>query len=699
MKADEGRRTVTIAKVLVANRGEIASRVFRTCRAMDIGCVAVYSDADAGLPFVSEADEAVHLPGNTPGETYLRADLLIDAARRTGADAIHPGYGFLSENADFARQCGAAGITFVGPTPAAIDAMGSKIAAKELMREAGVPVLPGAVFDGEREPDAGQLTAAAAEIGTPVLVKAAFGGGGRGMRIVREIGDVVEAVASARREAASAFGNGTVFLERLVESPRHIEVQIVGDQAGTVVHLFERECSIQRRYQKIIEEAPSPAVDDSLRAQLCQAAVTAGKAIGYVGAGTVEFVLDASGRFYFLEVNTRLQVEHPVTELITGIDLVKLQLDIAAGGPIPAEVIQAQITGHAIEARLYAEDAAAGYLPTSGDVHTFEFAATDVTGTGGLRIDAGFASGTRVSTFYDSMLAKVIGYGATRDDARRLLAGSLSRARLHGVTTNRDLLVAILREDEFAAGAIDTGYLERHPYDELVPVRADEARAVHLLAAALADQADRRRQAPVLPGLPSGFRNNPSAPQTASYTHHGLPVEVTYRFDRDGLTATVAGQPVPGARLLSATPARVDLVCAGIRRIVDVTRIGATAYVDSSLGHDALAEVERFPDPSAAAHAGSLLAPMPGTIVRVAAAVGDSVEAGATIITIEAMKMEHAIRTPAAGVVTALPVAVGTQVDSGAVLAMVEESAVEESAVAAEQDEGERVSPRQGGTA
>jgi propionyl-CoA carboxylase alpha chain len=660
--------TVTIRKLLVANRGEIASRVFRTCRAMDIGCVAVYSDADGALPFVADADEAVHLPGNTPAETYLRGDLLIEAARRTGADAIHPGYGFLSENAGFARQCAAAGITFVGPTPAAIDAMGSKIAAKELMRQAGVPVLPGAVFSSDSEPDAGQLKAAAAEIGTPVLVKAAFGGGGRGMRIVHGVDELVDAVASARREAASAFGNGTVFLERFVESPRHIEVQIVGDQAGTVVHLFERECSIQRRYQKIIEEAPSPVVDDSLRAQLCEAAVTAGQAIGYVGAGTVEFVLDASGRFYFLEVNTRLQVEHPVTELITGIDLVKLQLDIAAGAPIPDEVSHARISGHAIEARLYAEDAAAGYLPTSGDVHTFEFTAVD-----GLRIDAGFASGTRVSTFYDSMLAKVIGFGATRDDARRRLAGSLSRARLHGVTTNRDLLVAILREDEFTAGAIDTGYLDRHPYDELVPARDEDARAVHALAAALADQAARRGQAPVLAGLPSGFRNNPSAPQTASYEQHGTPVEVTYRFDRDGLTATVAGKPVPGATVLSATPTRVDLVCAGIRRTVDVTRIGATAYVDSPLGHDALAEIERFPDPSAAAHAGSLLAPMPGTVVRIAVAAGDSVAAGSAIITIEAMKMEHTIRTPAAGVVTDLPVPLGAQVDSGTVLAVVEE--------------------------
>ncbi|MFD0439916.1 acetyl/propionyl/methylcrotonyl-CoA carboxylase subunit alpha [Streptomyces chartreusis] len=660
--------TVTIKKLLVANRGEIASRVFRTCRLMDIATVAVYSDADVGLPFVTDADEAVHLPGNTPADTYLRADLLIEAALRTGADAIHPGYGFLSENAVFARRCAAAGVTFVGPTPEAMDAMGSKTAAKELMHAAGVPVLPGAVFAGDREPDAARLRTAAAEIGTPVLVKAAFGGGGRGMRIVQDLDEIEAAVASARREAASAFGDGTVFLERFVESPRHIEVQIVGDQAGTVVHLFERECSIQRRYQKIIEEAPSPVVDDALRAELCQAAVSAGKAIGYVGAGTVEFVLDASGRFYFLEVNTRLQVEHPVTEMITGIDLVKLQLDIAAGRPLPDEVIEARITGHAIEARLYAEDAAAGYLPTSGAVHTFELPPAD-----GLRIDAGFASGTRVSTFYDSMLAKVIGYGATRDDARRLLAGSLSRARLHGVTTNRDLLVGILREDEFAAGAIDTGYLQRHAYAELVPTPGEDTRAVHVLAAALAGQAARRAEAPVLASLPSGFRTNPSAPQTVAFERHGRPVEATYRLDRDGLTATVDGDVLAETTLLSATPTRVDLVCGGIRRVVDVHRVGATVYVDSPLGHDALTEVERFPDPSGAAQAGSLIASMPGTVVRIEAAVGDRVESGATILVIEAMKMEHAIRSPGSGIVTALPVGVGTQVDSGTVLAVVEE--------------------------
>ncbi len=464
----------------------------------------------------------MHLPGAAPAETYLRAEALIDAARRTGADAVHPGYGFLSENAGFARACAAAGLVFVGPSPEAIEAMGSKTAAKDLMRAAGVPVLPGAVFDERAAPDEDQLRAAAAEVGLPVLVKAAFGGGGRGMRIVRELGDVADAVASARREAASAFGNGTVFLERYVDSPRHIEVQIVGDHGGTVTHLFERECSIQRRYQKIIEEAPSPAVDDALRTELCQAAVAAGKAIGYTGAGTVEFVLDSAGRFYFLEVNTRLQVEHPVTELVTGINLVKLQLEVAAGKPVGDQVLRAELNGHAIEARLYAEDVPAGYLPTSGDLHTFEIPADGIAGDGisrhgGVRVDAGVACGTRVSTFYDSMLAKVIGYGATRDDARRLLASSLSRARLHGVTTNRDLLVGILREEEFTAGAIDTGYLDRHPYDDLVPGPSAAARTVHPLAAALAGAAARRAAAPVLASLPSGFRNNPSAPQSVTY--------------------------------------------------------------------------------------------------------------------------------------------------------------------------------------
>jgi propionyl-CoA carboxylase alpha chain len=655
-----------ISKLLIANRGEIAARITRTARAMDIATVAVFSDPDAGLPFVTAADEAVRLPGATPAETYLRGDAIIAAAAAAGADAVHPGYGFLSENADFARACGAAGLTFVGPAPETIEAMGSKIAAKELMAKAGVPVLPGAVFEGDAEPEPGALRRAAAEIGYPVLVKAAFGGGGRGMRVAGGADEVVQAVAAARREAASAFGNGTVFLERYLQEPRHIEVQIIGDRAGRLIHLFERECSIQRRYQKIIEEAPAPALDDALRAELCQAAVAAGRAIGYVGAGTVEFVLDAAGRFYFLEVNTRLQVEHPVTELITGLDLVRLQLEVAAGLPLPPGT-GAGFTGHAIEARLYAEDAAAGYLPASGDLHTFE-----IDPAPGLRVDAGFASGTAVSTFYDSMLAKVIGYGPTRDDARRVLAGALARARLHGVLTNRDLLVAILREPEFRAGATDTGYLDRHPPGELLGDGAAAA-PVHLLAAALAGQAERRGAAPVLGTLPSGWRNNPSAAQRASFQAGGAPAEVRYQFGRAGLAAEVDGVPLPGAVLHEATPERVDLELGGVRRVVAVRRVGPVSYVDSALGHSALTELDRFPDPAAAEQAGSLLAPMPGTVVRVEVSVGDPVSAGMSILAIEAMKMEHLIRAPAAGVVAELLVSVGAQVSSGSVLAVVTE--------------------------
>jgi acetyl/propionyl-CoA carboxylase alpha subunit len=663
---------MTIAKLLIANRGEIASRIMRTAREMDISTVAVFSDPDADLPFVREADESVRLPGSTPAETYLRADAVIAAGIDRGADAVHPGYGFLSENAQFARECAHAGLTFVGPSPEAIEAMGSKPAAKQLMAAAGVPVLPGVVFDDSSELDPEDLRSAAEQIGFPILVKAAFGGGGRGMRIVQGVADVVDAVASARREAASAFGNGTVFLERFVESPRHIEVQIVGDQNGTVVHLFERECSIQRRYQKIIEEAPSPAITPEMREELCRAAVAAGQAIGYVGAGTVEFVLDATGHFYFLEVNTRLQVEHPVTELVTGLDLVKVQLEVAAGKALPPEVTSARMTGHAIEARLYAEDVLAGYLPTSGDIHSFEMKVSE-----NLRVDAGFASGTRVSTFYDSMLAKVIGYGATRDDARRVLAAGLSRARLHGVVTNRELLVGILREPEFAAGAIDTGYLTRHTPEQLCPALTTEGRSVHSLAAALANQARRRAETPVLATLPSGWRNNPSGPQRSLFDLDGLVVEVEYRFERNELCGSVDGVELDRIVLHGVTPTVVDLELEGVRRIIAVTMIGDAIYVDSSMGHTALAEIPRFRDAGGEAAAGSLLAPMPGTVVRVEVAVGDVVEAGATIMAIEAMKMEHAILAPRRGVVSELPVAIGMQVDSGTVLAVLGEESNE----------------------
>jgi acyl-CoA carboxylase subunit alpha len=653
-----------ISKLLIANRGEIAARVIRTARAMDIATVAVFSDADAGAPYVRAADEAVPLPGTAPADTYLNAPALIAAAARTGADAVHPGYGFLSENAGFATACADAGLVFVGPPPEAIAAMGSKIAAKELMAAAGVPVLPSITVKGEEVPSGEEIAA----VGFPLLVKAAFGGGGRGMRVVTGPAELATALAGARREAQAAFGDGTVFCERYLPAPRHIEVQIFGDRQGRVVHLFERECSIQRRYQKIIEEAPSPAVHPGLRRELGEAAVAAGQAIGYTGAGTVEFVLDPGGRFYFLEVNTRLQVEHPVTELVTGLDLVALQLRVAEGHPLPGDVTAATITGHAIEARLYAEDPAAGFLPSTGTVHTFE-----VPDLPGLRVDAGIAAGSQVGLHYDAMLAKIISYGPDRDTARRRLARALAGTRLHGVTSNRDLLAGILREDEFAAGAIDTGYLARHDPAELTAgAQHPAAPRLHALAAALAGQAARRAAAPVLRTIPSGWRNVPGGPQHAAFDVNGAEIVVRYEFRGGDVAAEIDGEAVEGLVLRSAAADRVVADIAGVRREFAVGRAGAEWYVDSPLGATRLAERPRFPEPGAHAAAGSLIAPMPGTVVRVEVTAGDAVTAGTPVVVLEAMKMEHSVRAPHDGIVAGVEVRAGQQVDLGTVLAIVE---------------------------
>ena len=652
-----------ITRLLVANRGEIAVRVMRTARAMGMGTVAVFSDPDADAPHVRAADEAVHLPGAAPAATYLRGDLIIDAARRTGATAVHPGYGFLSENAGFARDCEAAGLIFVGPPSSAIEAMGSKLAAKELMARAGVPVLGSETLDGGGSEE---LLAAAERIGYPVLVKAAFGGGGRGMRVVRDPGQLEDAFGGARREAASAFGDGTVFLERWVESPRHVEVQILGDAHGDAVHLFERECSIQRRHQKIVEESPSVAVDSALRERIGAAAVTAARAIGYVGAGTVEFLLAADGGFHFLEVNTRLQVEHPVTEMVTGLDLVRLQLLVAQGAPLPDEVRTARISGHAIEVRLYAEDATAGFLPASGTLHRFRIPELD-----GVRVDSGVDDGSVVGIHYDPMLAKVIAWAPTRLEAAQRLASALGAAELHGVTTNRDLLVRILREPDFLAGRTDTAYLERHDPAVLgAPPLDPLTLRLHAVAAALAAQASRRVAAPVLPTLPSGWRNNPSALQEIDYDCGERRIRVGYATDP--FTVTVDGEPLTGARAHTITPGDVDLELDGVRRRVRVHVAGGAVHVDSALGASVLHEVERLPEPESAAPTGSLRAPMPGGVVRVLVEAGERVEAGQPLVILEAMKMEHTVHAPHAGVVAEICVHVGRQVETGTVLAVVE---------------------------
>ncbi len=627
-------------KLLIANRGEIARRVARTARAMGIATVSVYSEPDEHAPHVADTDEAVALGGSTPADSYLDVAKIMAAVLTTGADAVHPGYGFLSENAGFARACQRAGVTFVGPSPEAIEAMGSKIAAKELMAEAGVPVL--------------------SDEGFPLLVKAAFGGGGRGMRIARDPTEFDEALASARREAASAFGDGTVFLEHYVDNPRHIEVQIFGDTHGNVIHLYERECSIQRRYQKIIEEAPSPAVDHDLRKRLCAAAIAAGRALDYVGAGTVEFVLDPNGHFSFLEVNTRLQVEHPVTELVTGLDLVELQLRVARGEALDVEPT---LNGWAVEARLYAENVSAGFAPASGRIHRFDIPDAD-----GVRVDAGYVAGSTVSTFYDAMLAKVIAQGETRDQAIDRLTDALHRARIHGVATNRKLLESVLRHPEFRAGAIDTGFFDRHDPVALAAEAFDPLTAV---AAAVAAVADRRAAATVQATIPWGWRNVAAGPERTRFTIGDRTVEVTYTFGRHGATFAVDGEAVPDVRLWEATPGLVDLSAAGIRRRYLVDRFGPVTMVNGPTGEQRLEAVERLPEPTATMAPGSMLAPLPGSVTRVACEVGDQVAAGQVLVVLEAMKMEHPIAGGEEGRVAEVLVSVGDQVESGQLLAVI----------------------------
>jgi propionyl-CoA carboxylase alpha chain len=673
--------TAPIRTLLVANRGEIARRIMATARAMGIATVAVYSDADAGSPHVAEADLAVRLPGDAPADTYLRSALIVDAASRTGADAIHPGYGFLSESGDFARVAIGAGLVWVGPPPGAIDIMGSKIGSKELMRTAGVPTLPSITVEGEKLPDIVAVEA----LGWPLLVKASAGGGGRGMRVVWGPSELADAVAGAQREAASAFGDGTVFLERYLRQPRHIEVQVLADMYGATVALFERECSIQRRHQKIVEEAPSPFVSPELRARLSEAAVAAADEVGYVNAGTVEFVVDEDGEPYFLEMNTRLQVEHPVTEAVTGLDLVRLQLLIAGGSPLPAEVhdaVAAGPRGHAIEVRLYAEDPANGWLPSTGTLHRFtvgpeaEGRTAPDTGHGiRVRLDSGVESGSVVSPHYDPMLAKVVAHAPTRSESASALAATLTRSRIHGVTTNRDLLVRILSHPAFLDGDTDTGFLDRHGLDELAaPLTDGDALHRHALAAALVAQDGRRAAARAQPTVPSGFRNNGFSLQRTTYRAGGTTVSVGYRFDRWGrgpVEVEVDGEPidVDEARLGTDT---VTLTIDGVLRHYRVERHGTAVYVDGPDGHSALVEEDRFPLATDQLAEGSALAPMPGGVVRVAVAEGDTVEAGQLLVVLEAMKMEHAVHATGAGTVATVAVAEGDQVETGRILVVVE---------------------------
>ncbi|MBR7837000.1 acetyl/propionyl-CoA carboxylase subunit alpha [Actinospica durhamensis] len=645
-----------ITSLLVANRGEIARRIFRACRQSGIATVAVFSDADAHAPHVREADLAVRLPGTAPADTYLRVDLLVQAAHTAGADAVHPGYGFLSEDAAFARAVLDAGLCWIGPSPEAIADMGSKTRAKALMQAAGVPVF--APLD----------PAAVTEADLPLLVKAAAGGGGRGMRVVRDLRSLSSDLASARSEAAAAFGSDEVFLEPYVERGRHVEVQVLADTHGTVWTLGERDCSIQRRHQKVIEETPAPGLPDGLRAELTEAAAVAARTIGYAGAGTVEFLLGPDGRFRFLEMNTRLQVEHPVTECVTGLDLVAWQLRIAEGAalaPVPPAP-----RGHAIEARLYAEDPAHDWRPATGTVHRFDvpvFEAEDSL----LRLDSAVEAGSVIGVAYDAMLAKLIAWAPTREAAARLLASALERSRVHGVTTDRDLLVRVLRHPAFLAADVHTAFLGDHGAALLDPSAEDAKDDLSALAAALADAAGRAGTGPSPAAIPSGWRNIRSQPQLKTYQDaHGDVYEVRYSHTREGLRV----EDFPDLRLVEAGPDRVVLERSGLRRTFEVCVYAGdpAVYVDSPGRAAALTPVSRFPDRAAQLAPGSLLAPMPGTVVRVAAAEGESVTAGQPLLWLEAMKMEHVVLAPADGVLAKLPARPGDQVAVGAVLAVVE---------------------------
>ncbi|WP_407705933.1 ATP-binding protein [Streptomyces yaizuensis] len=635
--------------VLVANRGEIAVRVMRTLRALGVRSVAVYSDADADARHVREADTAVRIGPAPATESYLRTDRLLEAAARTGARAIHPGYGFLAENAAFARACAGAGLVFIGPPADAIALMGDKIRAKETVRAAGVPVVPGSSGSGLTD---AELDRAAREIGLPVLLKPSAGGGGKGMRLVRDAAALPDDIAAARREARASFGDDTLLVERWIDRPRHIEIQVLADAHGNVVHLGERECSLQRRHQKVVEEAPSVLLTPQLRASMGAAAVGAARSCGYVGAGTVEFIVPGAdpSAYCFMEMNTRLQVEHPVTELITGIDLVEWQLRVAAGEELPFAQDGVALTGHAVEARLCAEDPARGFLPSGGTVLTLREPAGE-----GVRVDSGLAEGSEVTSVYDPMLAKVIVHAEDRPTALRRLRAALAETVTLGVPTNAGFLRGLLALPEVVAGDLDTGLVERVAGDLVADGVPEEvyAAAAALRLAALAPAAD-----------PAGWTDPFDVP--SGWRLGGTPAPPAFDLRVPGRDP-VTRQAPPQYRLDGKS---ITVVVDGIRHTF--------VYADQWLGRDGDAWQVRDHDPVAAALGGAarsgadtLAAPMPGTVTVVRVAVGDSVEAGQGLLVVEAMKMEHVISAPHAGTVTELDVTSGTTVAMDQVLAVV----------------------------
>ena len=652
-----------ISKILIANRGEIAVRIARTCREMGIATVAVFSDADADALHVRVADEAVHIGPAPSAESYLVIDKIIAAAKRTGATAIHPGFGFLSERAAFAEACERAGIVFIGPSPRAIEAMGLKREAKETAMAAGVPVVPG--YNG-KDQDSALLTAKCREIGFPVLIKASAGGGGKGMRVCRRAEDVSQALEGARREALGAFGDDTLILEKYLENPRHVEIQILGDQHGELVHLFERECSIQRRHQKIIEETPSTALTPELRSKMGSAAVAIGKAIGYSSAGTVEFIVGQGGEFYFLEVNTRLQVEHPITECITGLDLVREQIRIAMGEPLGYTQADVRMRGAAVECRIYAEDPRAEFLPQSGKL--VDFAVPE--GLDFLRVDRGVERGSEISIHYDPMIAKVVTRGQSRVEATQRMIYALQNLHVHGVETNREFLIDVLSHPEYEAGRIHTHFIEQHMAGALS--RGVDASLAHQAAIAATLAAHRLRQAssPV-PGVRPGFRNNRFRDQRAEYQHAGEKLTVHYHVRADGAFSVRAGELAGEARVLEQRDSELVLELAGHRQRYRVVHEGARHFVQVGGRSVTLREEPLFTAGEAALPEGAAAAPMPGKVVKVDVAEGERVQKGQRLLVMEAMKMEHALVAAFAGTVSEVRVRAGEQVQAEQLLVVV----------------------------
>jgi propionyl-CoA carboxylase alpha chain len=641
---------VTFDTLLIANRGEIARRIIRGAHAMGIRCVGVYVDTDATAPFIDECDETVRLATG-----YLDGPAIIEAALSCGATAVHPGYGFLSENAEFARMVVAAGLVWVGPSPDVIDAMGDKIAAKDVARAAGVPVLASSEDPSD-----------AASIGYPLMVKASAGGGGKGMRVVTSADDLDDAVAAAKREALSGFGDDRVFLERYVAASRHVEIQILGDHHGTLVHLGERECSVQRRHQKLIEESPSTIVDDAMREAMGSAALELGRAIGYQSAGTVEFLVDDATRdFFFLEVNTRLQVEHPVTEAVTGIDLVREQLRIAAGEPLGYSQSDVHFSGHAIEVRLCAEDPSAGFLPATGTLVAFEPSSQPV-----VRWESGVERESVVTVSFDPLLAKVIAYAPTRGEAAATLALALERLHLGGVTTNRDFLAATLRHEGFLNGDTTTSFIER--YEPARSLELDERELEWAsTAAALWLQGLNRSTAGVFPGVRSGWRNARLPAQRVALRWDDAPLDVTYRSRRDGTFELARGV----ATVHGWSVGDIDIEVNGRRSKSRVTHSGSSIFVQTPRGTAGFGITPLFVVPGHDVALGGLNAPMPGVILDVRVEVGQHVTKGETVVVMEAMKMEHVISAPSSGTVSEIFVATAQQVDNGAVLLTIDDDA------------------------